>query len=140
MQRYIGVKVIDAEPQDKDDKPGYKVCYPDGYVGWAPKKVFEEAYLLTSNMDFGLAYKAMELGFVVARQAWDATLDSVYLGQGSLFDCPTFIVHRQVENRQHSAAITYGLWTMLHTSLAAKDWKILHHVKDCPAMPYPVIK
>ena len=24
--------------------PGYKVIYPDGYVSWSPKEVFEHAY------------------------------------------------------------------------------------------------
>lgn len=44
MKAYIGKKIIKAEPQEKDGKPGYKVVYPDGYVSWSPKKVFEEAY------------------------------------------------------------------------------------------------
>ena len=44
MQAYIGCKVIQAEPQQKDGQDGYKVVYPDGYVSWSPKAVFEEAY------------------------------------------------------------------------------------------------
>lgn len=44
MQAYIGSKIINAEPQDKDGQPGYKVVYPDNYVSWSPKAVFEEAY------------------------------------------------------------------------------------------------
>jgi hypothetical protein len=44
MQAYIGSKIITAEPQEKDGQPGYKVVYPDNYVSWSPKAVFEEAY------------------------------------------------------------------------------------------------
>jgi len=28
----------------RKNRDGYKVVYPDGYVSWSPKKVFEEAY------------------------------------------------------------------------------------------------
>lgn len=48
MNTYIGVKVIQAEPQVKDGRDGYKVLYPDGYVSWSPQAVFEEAYRLMS--------------------------------------------------------------------------------------------
>ena len=45
MQTYIGVKRIQAEPMERDGKPGYKVVYePDGYESWSPKDVFERAY------------------------------------------------------------------------------------------------
>ena len=41
---YIGVKAILAWPEEKDGKPGYGVKYPDGYVSWSPKAVFEAFY------------------------------------------------------------------------------------------------
>lgn len=41
---YIGVKRIEAYPEDRDGQPGYAVIYPDGYVSWSPKAVFEAAY------------------------------------------------------------------------------------------------
>jgi len=49
MGTYVGTKIINAEPQEKDGNPGYKVIYPDGYVSWSPKAVFEEAYRLISD-------------------------------------------------------------------------------------------
>lgn len=52
MKNYIGVKVVKAEPQMKDGKPGYKVMYPDGYVSWIPKDVFEDAYRELVYEDF----------------------------------------------------------------------------------------
>ncbi len=42
---YIGTKFVTAEPEEKDGKPGYTICYPDGYVSWCPKEVFEKWYL-----------------------------------------------------------------------------------------------
>jgi len=63
MNVYIGCKIIKATPmtlgkfvaetarwhlmEDVDfneTTPGYKVIYPDGYVSWSPKDVFETAY------------------------------------------------------------------------------------------------
>lgn len=61
MKNYIGVKIVKAEPATKaefltsvkesqqipegsDTEEGYIVMYPDGYVSWSPKEVFEKAY------------------------------------------------------------------------------------------------
>jgi len=52
MKTYIGVKIIKAEPIEKDGKPGYKVKYKDGYESWSPKEVFEEAYRELDCLDF----------------------------------------------------------------------------------------
>lgn len=66
VKKYIGTKLIEAEPAyrctdnqmrvdiivDPDEaatyyksEEGYRVRYPDGYVSWSPKEVFEAAYL-----------------------------------------------------------------------------------------------
>jgi hypothetical protein len=53
MQTYIGVKLVEAEPAKalkssgtrEKDAPGYSVKYPDGYMSWCPKEVFEKANL-----------------------------------------------------------------------------------------------
>ena len=61
MQNYIGVKIVKAEPMtkgtafpllEKDDTAGYLVKYPDGYVSWSPKDVFEKAYRVLDCEDF----------------------------------------------------------------------------------------
>ena len=60
MITYIGCKVIQAEPMTRGEyndymgfanqkggnpaDEGYVVKYPDGYISWSPKAVFEEAY------------------------------------------------------------------------------------------------
>lgn len=60
MKAYIGCKIIKATPMSHhdfrdqikmdegpfplEDKEGYCVEYPDGYMSWSPKEVFEAAY------------------------------------------------------------------------------------------------
>ena len=56
---YVGAKLIRAYPMDEHsfikahrdgdttknfNRPGYLVKYPDGYISWSPKDVFENAY------------------------------------------------------------------------------------------------
>lgn len=58
MQKYIGTKLVEAEPcgawkdfgKHKAGDSGYKVRYPDGYESWSPKDVFDRVYMsLTVN-------------------------------------------------------------------------------------------
>lgn len=59
MKNYISVKMIKAEPCKawKDFKghmtgdEGYKIYYPDGYVSWCPKDIFESQYLELEKED-----------------------------------------------------------------------------------------
>lgn len=59
MKRYVGSKIILAEPMDeclflssikgqdvsnRETRPGYKVQYEDGYISWSPSDVFERCY------------------------------------------------------------------------------------------------
>lgn len=61
MDKYIGTKVIEAEPMTRGEfnrtkgveipmedpgfsEVGYMVIYPDGYVSWSPKAAFDHAY------------------------------------------------------------------------------------------------
>lgn len=62
MKTYIGCKIIEAEPDVErdahgaaipDGREGYKVVYPDSYVSWSPKDVFEEAYFETPSDEAG---------------------------------------------------------------------------------------
>ena len=48
MDKYIGAKLIQAEPERNPvtkEITGYKVVYQDGYESWSPKDVFEKAYM-----------------------------------------------------------------------------------------------
>lgn len=68
-QLYIGCKIIKGIPMSKhafnqfkgieydgsEDMEGVQVEYPDGYISWSPKSVFEKAYRKVS---------ASELNFI----------------------------------------------------------------------------
>lgn len=103
MKKYIGTKMIQAEPafrvsgenfknvihpktyaipEDRTGQTwedGYKVVYPDGYVSWSPKEVFEEAYRPTDDMNFGLAIEAAKQGQRIARKGWNGKAMYVFL-------------------------------------------------------------
>lgn len=59
MQNYISVKMVKAEPckawkdfkGHKEGDEGYKIYYPDGYVSWCPKDIFEAQYLELEKED-----------------------------------------------------------------------------------------
>jgi hypothetical protein len=44
-QYYIGTKQVIAWPESRDGEEGYAVKYPDGYMSWCPKAVFDSAHL-----------------------------------------------------------------------------------------------
>lgn len=97
MQTYIGTKLINAEPMNRqayndfrgwilpDDEDGsdegYLVEYIDGgqpntheyagYVSWSPKEVFDKAYRTVTGMTFGQAIEALKAGHRVARKGWN---------------------------------------------------------------------
>ena len=48
-QTYLGVKRVEAYPEERDGKPGYAVIYPDGYKSWSPRAVIEAAYFLSEK-------------------------------------------------------------------------------------------
>jgi hypothetical protein len=65
LAKYIGFKMVQAEPMtlgeynkfrgwaipadENPDREGYKVTYPDGYVSWCPKEIFEKANMQVSD-------------------------------------------------------------------------------------------
>ena len=68
MKKYIGTKVVEAEPMtrgsynkyrgwtipaDEDpNDPGYLIRYQDGYESWSLKRIFDEAYMeVDDNLD-----------------------------------------------------------------------------------------
>ena len=85
MNKYIGTKLIEAEPcpawkdfgKHKTGDPGYKVLYPDGYEIWSPKDVFEKAYLpLTINENIRTNAPSISQGMVdnFILETWTQTL------------------------------------------------------------------
>ena len=64
MKKFIGIKMIEAEPMTaseafakgywvgpSNEEEGYHVHYPDGYDSWSPKDIFEKAYFGIEKSD-----------------------------------------------------------------------------------------
>jgi hypothetical protein len=50
MKTFIGIKIIQAIPEQREGRPGYAVTYSDGYESWSPKEAFDAAYIeITDN-------------------------------------------------------------------------------------------
>jgi len=87
MEKYIGVKIVHAEPITRGDynkfkgwtipknenpnDDGYLVKYNDDYISWCPKAEFEKANRRTDGMTFGLAVESLKKGLKVARKGWN---------------------------------------------------------------------
>ena len=86
MKKYIGFKVVKAEPMTMTEaqkvlgrelKPatveedGFLVEYKDGYKSWSPASVFSEAYHCLGNMLFGGAVEALKSGLAIRREGWN---------------------------------------------------------------------
>ena len=140
MQKYIGTKIIEAEPCKawKDTKlhkageDGYKVRYPDGYESWSPKDVFEEAYRPTDCMSFGLAIEAMKKGKKVARRGWNgknqhielATRISYMTAEGVFMNAE----HEAIGNKAIAFCGTSGVqmgWLASQADMLADDWEVV---------------
>lgn len=44
MKDYVGVRIVKAEPEERNGREGYRVIYPTGNSGWVPKDAFENQY------------------------------------------------------------------------------------------------
>ena len=140
MQKYIGTKIIEAEPCKawKDTKlhkageDGYKVRYPDGYESWSPKEVFERAYRPTDCMSFGLAIEAMKKGKKVARRGWNgknqhielATRISYMTAEGVFVN----VEHEAIGNKAIAFCGTSGVqmgWLASQADMLADDWEVV---------------
>lgn len=115
MQRYIGTKIINAEPMNRQKyndfrgwalpenedgmDAGYLVEYTDGgtpntekfegYVSWSPKEQFDKAYKENGALTFGLALEAMKSGLKIARQGWNGKGMFVYYVPASSYAATT---------------------------------------------------
>lgn len=150
MERYIGVKVVHAEPafkingrvylknwpipihEEEECEDGYKVVYPDGYESWSPKDVFEEAYRETTGLTFGLAIEAAKKGKRIARHNWNgknqyvelATCISYKNNAGDLVN----VDHCAIGNAALAFVGTSGVqmgWLASQADILAEDWYIV---------------
>lgn len=144
MQKYIGTKVIFADPMDectflrtvkghdtsnRETMPGYKVVYPDGYVSWSPQNAFDEAYRPTDGMSFGLAIDAMRKGFKVARKGWNGKGIHIELQRPDEFSKMThpyiFIDTTGLQTDNPHAPKNRVPWLASQTDMLAEDWMII---------------
>lgn len=134
MKKYIGVKLIKAEPELKDGVEGYKVVYPqpDGseYTSWSPKDVFEEAYREVNGMSFGLAIEALKKGYKVARTGWNGKGIFIELqvpDKNSKMTSPyIFIDTTGLETTNEKAPKSRVPWLASQTDMLADDWQIIN--------------
>lgn len=127
MKRYIGTKIIHAEPEPHyDGRPGYKVVYRDGYRSWSPQAEFEDAYHECSAMTFGLALEALKKGQKVQRDGWN--------GKGLWLELQVPDTHSKMTlpyifmSYPSDAKTTPGArvpWLASQTDVLADDWKIV---------------
>ena len=135
MKKFIGTKIIHAEPQVKDGVDGYKVVYSDNYTSWSPKNVFEEAYREIDNMSFGLALEALRKGFKVARKGWNGKNMFLYYVSDGKYPAKTDIAktisdeNGNVEYCGYIAIKTVqgyvSPWNPSQMDMLAEDWIIL---------------
>lgn len=153
MEKYIGTKIIEAEPAFRcsdencnnaialtreaadvypNVREGYRVRYADGYESWSPKDVFEAAYRRTDNMSFGFAIEAAKMGKKIQRAGWN--------GKGQYVELATCISYKNADgdmvNINHDAIGNQALafvgtsgvqlgWLASQSDMLADDWRIV---------------
>lgn len=126
MKRYVGTKIIHAQPAQQIGEPGYLVRYADGYESWSPKDVFEEAYRECEVMTFGLALECLKKGMHICRAGWN--------GKGMWLELQRPDAHSKMTlpyvflNYPADAQNTPGArvpWLASQTDMLAEDWKIV---------------
>lgn len=97
MKKYIGTKVIKAEPMTVTEaqvlgveikpatveKNGYLVEYKDGYKSWSPKSVFDETYKPAETFLDRLAIEQQELTEKVDKLRKFLSLEDAQMKVGS---------------------------------------------------------
>lgn len=97
MKKYIGTKVIKAEPMTVTEaqvlgveikpatveKNGYLVEYKDGYKSWSPKSVFDETYKPAETFLDRLAVEQQELTEKVDKLRKFLSLEDAQMKVGS---------------------------------------------------------
>lgn len=143
MQRYIGTKIVHAQPEDRQfaGGPGYRVRYEDGHESWSPAAAFEAAYRQTNGMTFGLALEALKKGMRVARKGWNGKGMWLALTPGSVIppeaarsgackakveaegnEAITILPH--IDMRAADGSIVIG-WLASQTDMLAEDWGVI---------------
>lgn len=112
MKKYIGTKIIDAEPrQGADGREGYKVVYKDGYSSWSPKDVFEEAYVPIDEIANKLTAEGLEAKIVktelMAVAGTTTTICVLILENGFVVTGTSACIDKAVYQEEIGASIAY---------------------------------
>jgi hypothetical protein len=142
MKTYIGVKLVQAEPETKNGEDGYKVVYPaefgkPEYVSWCPKNVFEAHNFETEGgLPFGVALKAMRNGKKIARKGWNGKGMYIYLQPGSVIngkkdgrnpvlrEMDDVTINPHIDMKAVDGSIVIG-WLASQTDMLMDDWYIV---------------
>ena len=131
MEKYIGTKLIEAEPAQKYGLDGYNVRYADGYESWSPKDVFEDAYRPINGMNFGLAIEAMRKGRKVRRRGWNGKTQYIELASAISYQAPDGSIvnaeHDAIGNQAIAFVGTSGVqigWLASQADMLADDWEL----------------
>ena len=126
MKRYVGTKIIHAQPEQRIGEPGYLVRYADGYESWSPKDVFEEAYRECESMTFGLALECLKKGMHVCRAGWNGKgmwLELQRPDEHSKMTLP-YVYLNYPDNAQNTPGARVP-WLASQTDMLAEDWRIV---------------
>lgn len=150
MEKYIGTKVIDAEESTRGEywesvkypkevrrgnpeQNGYLVIYPDGYVSWSPKEVFEAVYhKAAEGMSFGEAIEAAKAGHKISRKGWNGKGQYVELATNVSYKSPngtvTNVNHKDMGNKALAFVGTSGVqlgWLASQADMLSEDWQTM---------------
>ena len=139
---YYGTKRVTAwpevKPYDKNNTEGYAVKYPDGYISWSPKDVFEKAYQPLDALSFGHALQALKEGRRVARAGWNGKGMFLFFNPGSQVKvsegrplAASFPVGTEckmlpyIMMKTASEDLQFVPWLASQTDMLADDWMVL---------------
>ena len=125
MNKYIGIRFVEAEPAIKAGYEGFFVHYPDGFSSWMPTHSFEDEFRLCQGLAFGFALEALKLSLPVRRLSWEAMNKRLV---------PVVLGDRQVISVQVGDH-TGILWVPTQEDMLANDWCIVslsELSQDCP--------
>lgn len=155
MEKYIAVKIVEAEPMSamlaertlnrsiyvsnaaqsesgETGHPGYLVQYGGGYRSWCPKKQFEEANRPCDGMTLGLAIEAAKKGLKIARQGWNGKGLSVELqvpDEHSKMTLPYLYMNYPATPASDTAPAdhinAHVPWLASQTDMLADDWTLV---------------
>ena len=139
MKKFIGMKVVSAEPQECKIKiyksnvgdPGYKIVYEDGHTSWSPKEAFEKSYRKIVDMSFGAAIVALKRGYRVARKGWNGNgifLELQVPDEHSKMSFPyIYIDTTGLQTDNVDAPKSLVPWLASQTDMLCDDWHIVEN-------------